>query len=262
MIGSRESLIRKLLARLLGSAGSLLRESSPGACPVCARSARGASAATLGLCPACAAAIPWIVAVRCATCGRGESCPDCSRRTHAHFVQNRSAVRYDDAMRQLLARYKYRGDEALLALFARMLRKPYEAHASCPQLQGGFDCITYVPLSAGRLEERGFNQAEQMASALGASVGVPVLPLLSRVRHTGKQSFKSRRERLDDLSGAFAVDARGMAQLAAMLPDAQRRRPRVAVVDDVYTTGSTLNECAAVLESALDADVYGITWAR
>ncbi|WP_135552046.1 ComF family protein [Paenibacillus cymbidii] len=235
MIGSRESLIRKLLARLFGSAGSMLRESAPGACPICARRVRGVSAATLGLCPACAPAIPWIAAVRCATCGRGESCPDCGRRERTHFVQSRSAVRYDEAMRHLLARYKYRGDEALLALFARMLRKPYEAHISSPQLQGGFDCITYVPLNAGRLEERGFNQAEQMASALGSGVGVPVLPLLLRVRHTDKQSFKSRRERLADLSGAFAVDGGGMAELAATLADNRRRRIRVAVVDDVYT---------------------------
>lgn len=267
MIGGFDNSILRRFRGWFRAAGAAMQ--APGAaCPCCGHGVRRDAADALGLCPACARAIPWIGRIRCPTCGRGEPCSDCARRKRTHFVQSRSAVRYDAAMKQLLARYKYRGDEALLALFARMLRRAYDAHLRVPALGArGFDCISYVPLSDERLQERGFNQAEQMARALAAAVGVPVHPLLRRVHHTGKMSFKSRRERLRDLSGVFAADAEGTAQLLRQAAHSGSTPEDggcllILLVDDVYTTGSTLNECASVVAAATGASVYGLTWAR
>ena len=75
----------------------------------------------LGLCHACYLRIPWIRKVVCPSCGRGEYCPDCRRKPHTHFSRSRSAVQYDETMKGLLARYKYRGDERLKAVLGHML---------------------------------------------------------------------------------------------------------------------------------------------
>jgi competence protein ComFC len=216
----------------------------------------------LGLCGTCYMRIPWIRTVVCEICGRGERCFDCKRR-HAYFSKSRSAVRYDETMKDLLARYKYRGDERLKSVIGLMLfhayhllqevmREHYTDSASVMKI------ITFVPVSERRLLERGFNQAEQMAIELGQKVGLPVLPLLNRSKHTDKQSFKNRNERLDDLISVFEINE----MLVEQLTGSQGASYVIYIVDDVYTTGSTMNQCAKVLGERLPVQVYGITWAR
>ncbi|WP_407870123.1 ComF family protein [Paenibacillus sp. P36] len=166
-------------------------------------------------------------------------------------------------MKELLARYKYRGDERLKAVIGQMLVHAY--HLLQEEMRE-FDTdpgsakrlITFVPVSERRLLERGFNQAEQMAIELGRKVGLPVLPLLSRSKHTDKQSFKNRSERLDDLVHVFEINELLLKQLLGC----QAASYVIYIVDDVYTTGSTMNQCARVLGESLPAKVFGITWAR
>ena len=230
-------------------------------CLICREAPVNAGAAhRLPLCRRCAASIPWIRPgnIRCKHCGRPEDCPDCPRRKNPQIVANRSAVRYDGAMKDWLSLYKYRGDERLLAVFARMLEGVFDRMLDEFRLRReDIALVTHVPLSAERLEERGFNQAERIARALAASRRLPAAPLLRRTRHTGKQSFKTRADRLSDLAGVFEP-----------LPDAKDRiagipQPVIILIDDVYTTGSTLNECARTVRSiAPSARVYGLTWAR
>ncbi|WP_409343770.1 ComF family protein [Paenibacillus sp. MBLB4367] len=229
-------------------------------CPVCRSSSSGASN-PLGLCASCFGKIPWITEIHCDTCGRYETCPDCRRRRDTAFTRNRSAVRYDPVMKQWLALFKYRGDERLLQLFADMLVLAYRKHGEHAELQGGgFDLLTYVPLSEQRLLERGFNQAEQLALRLGHKTGVRVLPLLTRTRHTPKQSFQKRAERLSNLEGAFDVDSSLLEKLTSAAGSGNRLR--IAIVDDVYTTGTTLQHCSSLLARHVQASFYGITWAR
>lgn len=214
----------------------------------------------LPLCRACFAAIPWITEVVCSKCGRYESCPDCDRRTESYLLRNRSAVRYTLSMKEWLAVYKYRGRETMRQVIGPMLLHAYHLHGKeepCPV--SAQEMITFVPLSEERLSERGFNQAEQMAAELGRLTRLPVIPLLKRMTHTGKQSFKARMQRLDDLKGVFALDPRGLSQVHAATRDGP---VRLYIVDDVYTTGSTLNECARTIRSQIEAQVCGICWAR
>ncbi|QGQ93513.1 ComF family protein [Paenibacillus psychroresistens] len=210
-----------------------------------------------GLCDLCTQSIPWIRSVECQKCGRYEKCYDCIKRKEVYFEVNRSAVQYSDEMREWLARYKYRGDESLLPLLIEMLRFPCESliqALSRPKKQ--FDCITYIPLSPERLAERGFNQAEQLAQGIGKLYGIPVIPLLVRVLHSGKQSYKTRGQRLSDLQHVFKYRDNSTLELKGDTP------LNIILVDDVYTTGSTLNQASSSIRKHLNAQVYGLTWAR
>lgn len=217
------------------------------------------------LCIRCREDVPWIrpADVRCAVCGRPEECPDCPRRTDADFVLNRSAVRYTAGMKEWLARLKYRGDEKLADLFAFMMAGTLERLMEERGLRRrDFACLTCVPLSEERLKERGFNQTELIARRLAAISRIPFVPLLRRTRHTGKMSQKTRAERLRHLEGAFAVPED--AGRGRLVPSPRGGRPvRILLADDVYTTGSTMQECARTLRRRFpEAEVYGLTWAR
>ncbi|MBP1992636.1 ComF family protein [Paenibacillus eucommiae] len=268
--------------KLLQAAGRLLSVSRK-ECLSCKQQA-DLDSKQLGLCNTCYQTIPWITEVLCPICGRYEACQDCLRRKDTFFTRSRSSVKYDDTMKELLARYKYRGDERLGALMGAMLKRAFDLQ------QAGEDdspvgsvgrIITYVPVSERRMLERGFNQAEQMARVLGNSVKLPVVPLLRRVKHTDKQSFKKRSERLDDLEHVFQIDEEGLLQAGDLLKTCAAAH--IYVTDDVYTTGSTMNQCAKVLQDRINGvigiggfgeiggssgsggfggSIVGLTWAR
>lgn len=227
------------------------------ACLMCGKATR-----VTALCDACSSRIPWIKDIYCPTCGRYEECHDCSRRKDTYFVCNRSAVQYDEVMKGLLAMYKYRGDEKLLPLFVDMLSTAFERmlheHLMLDP-KHRIDFITYAPLSEQRQMERGFNQAEQMARGISGRCNIPVIPLLSRRLHTEKQSLKARSSRLSDLEHAFEVNFVGLD----VLRQTGNPKPNIVLIDDIYTTGSTLNECARTIRNVIpEAKIYGLSWAR
>jgi len=116
----------------------------------------------------------------------------------------------------------------------------------------GITAVVPVPLSREQQRRRGFNQSERLAIELGSRLGLPVFAwMLQRIRDTPPQVRLSARERARNVRGAF--QAAGRDSVADQV---------VLLVDDVLTTGATLNECARVLKRAGAADVYGITMAR
>jgi len=289
----------KVLHRLRMVDWSRWLRAEPAQCPVCRCAFRPAAAPLpvssgrprreLGaLCPDCAGRIPWILAPLCRVCGRPERCEDCRRRRETHFVISRSAVRYDGTMREWLALYKYRGAERLEPVLAAMLAHALErmaAELGFAEPGKAFGMLTAVPLSDERLAERGFNQAERLARRLAGWYGIPFAPLLRRIRHTEKMSFKSRSERLADVRGIFSPDpllaavlvrrslsvsayarlsAAGAGRLPQVNGNGSRPFHRILIVDDVYTTGSTMNEASRVLKGALggEFELFGLTWAR
>lgn len=291
MFGRKESFISTLVRRLLNTSGEWLAPQAQ-TC-ICCGKQRGHHSNLYGIpniCRSCEEQIPWIQEPLCAVCGRHEICYDCSRRMSTYFVCNRSAVHYDPAMKDWLALLKYRGNERMMPLFADMLSRAYRQLCSefdSLAQQGANCCLTYIPLSEQRLQERGFNQAEQFALGLGRKYNLPVVSLLTRTRHTDKQSYKTRSKRLEALQGVFAFDREGSRQvvgaalgsalgwanhdsvksgaICSHLAHLESTHPsplNVILVDDVYTTGSTLNECARIIVSEMGASVYGLTWAR
>lgn len=227
-------------------------------CLFCGKAKAGMT--PLGLCPSCHEEIPWITHIRCNTCGKGQACRDCSQRQDCYFEYNRSAVRYTAGMKEIMARYKYRGDEQLRRVFGHMLTRTFSLHYGSLHQLYPFDAITYVPLHDKRLRERGFNQSKQLAEQLGRTLQIPVISMLERIQYTEKQSKKTRAERLSGIEGAFAVDS----ELQRWKVKNQRiKLKKVLLIDDVFTTGTTLNECARVIKQhAAVIEIFGLTWAR
>ncbi|WP_256989901.1 ComF family protein [Paenibacillus sp. VTT E-133280] len=256
---------------------------SPSASPclTCGKRISGSSPFP-GVCRICAESIPWIRSPRCLKCGRHVGCPDCTRSTEpSPIICNRSAVAYNSVMREWLGQYKYSGNERYALLLGLMLDRAYltlkkekqstllSREPSIIHRSWSADLLVPVPVSDSRLMERGFNQAERLADVLSRRRKVQQLPLLIRTHHTGKQSFKSRAERLADMKHAFAENPAVTTQFADLMKrEVPLNRPvRIVIVDDIYTTGSTIRACAEIIQQigsdyGYTIEVYSLTWAR
>ena len=207
------------------------------------------------LCPACAALTERIQAPFCATCSEpfsGDiegpfSCPNC-RRQHFAFECAVSTFRGRGLVRDLILRFKYQHQYYLRRQLGAWLAASLgDDRIRCRPA----DAIVPVPLHPRRQRERGFNQAAALCPFLGREAGLPTWPALRRLRLTETQTHFSRGERLRNLRGAFAAVPRWPVGGAHLL-----------LVDDVFTTGSTVDECARVLRQAGAASVRVLTVAR
>ena len=159
-----------------------------------------------------------------------------------------AAYRSRGVVRDLIHQFKYARQMHLRRLLGRMLSEGFrDARVAALSL----DAIVPVPLHPARLREREFNQAELLAREAAPRAGLPVKDCLRRRRYTLTQTNFHREERFDNLDGAFSV-----------APNTDVKDMTLAVVDDVLTTGSTANACAAVLRQAGAAAVVVITVAR
>ncbi|USB32848.1 ComF family protein [Paenibacillus sp. YPG26] len=183
-------------------------------------------------------------------------------------------------MREWLAAYKYRGQETLAPMLARMMGQAYKllaselAATSSSSRPWRIDAVTCVPLSSQRLAERGFNQAELLASGAAAAAKAPLIAMLERTRNTEKMSLKGRGQRLHSMQGVFRTLPQTEEVLLSVLHkrsnrDSSRKgaRLRLLLVDDIYTTGSTVGYCSEAIldtcrEAGIPAEIYCLTWAR
>lgn len=158
-----------------------------------------------------------------------------------------SAGRYDDSedLKKMILTYKYKSVPAFADDLAH--RMDEALNALLPAFgKGSEPVLCPVPLHWVRRNERGFNQAEQLAVRIAKARDWKAEELLFRVRRTGHQAHRKRSERLVALLGAFAVK-----------PDVGIPR-RVILIDDLCTTGATLEECARMLKNAGAREVYGL----
>ncbi|HHV64863.1 MAG TPA: ComF family protein [Peptococcaceae bacterium] len=183
---------------------------------------------------------------RCPTCGKiiGKSkthCQDCLSGKGPQGLQGVTALgHYEGAWKEFIHRIKFKGQPYLLLALAAELTA--WAVKSLPPP----DAVIPVPMHPNRLAQRGFNQAEVLASLLSRYLGIPYCNVLDRVVDTVPQSTLGRQARLENLQGAFSLQ-----------PGAKVTWQTVWLVDDVTTTGATLAECAAILHRNGVEKVYG-----
>ncbi len=207
------------------------------------------------LCPGCLQYIFWIRGPVCSVCGlpfRGElshpqECPSCKEEKPA-FHRARSVFRMAEAGRSLLLRYKYERQTYLSPPAARWLKEGGEEFYNW----GDYDLILPVPLHHRKVRERGFNQSELLAAGLSRLTGVPLAKKkFVRARYTGTQTRLNLKERQENIKGAFRVKDRRYFWEKSLL-----------LIDDVFTTGATVNECARALLKAHVRSVDVLTLAR
>lgn len=215
----------------------------PRRCPVCGKITEPAGSL---ICPACFQKLSFVTSPVCKICGKEiedeqtELCGDCLAHRHA-FEYGVSLLNYDGTARHAMAQVKYGNKREYLDFFGAALAVRYGKTIRRMQV----DAIVPVPVHNARRRARGFNQAEVLAEIVGRRLGIPVRPeLLKRTKRTKPQKNLSAAERLKNLTDAFS---------AGKLP---REIRSVLVVDDIYTTGSTMEACARALKTAGAKRVY------
>jgi ComF family protein len=202
------------------------------------------------VCDTCAAGFELLRSPVCARCGRpfvspygGDHLCGACLTAPPIFDRARSAAVYGGVMREAIHLFKYRHRTALARPLAGILAAAGDI--------GSYDLLVPVPLHRRRLRRRGYNQALLLARELGRRCRVPVaVHGLQRIKRTRPQTSLTADERRRNVRGA--VVCRG----------ALFRNSRVLVIDDVYTSGSTVNECARVLKHSGAAVVDVLTLAR
>jgi len=183
-------------------------------------------------------------------------CADCrANRYHAApaFTAARSLYFFEGPLREAIHRFKYGQCTSLAAGLGEELAGLARTDFAFAEID--FAAVVPVPLHRIRRWRRGFNQSELLAQAFGRHAGVPVVPLLRRPRLTPTQVGLSKAERAANVRGIFQADTGQLERSGA------RGRP-VLVIDDVFTTGATLAECARTLRKAGTGPVYALTVAR
>jgi ComF family protein len=222
------------------TASGLLDLVYPPRCLVCERS--GAPV----VCEECAASFVPVPEPTCAVCGRpeeGAACGSCARSAPWGFDAARAAAVYAGPMRHAIHSLKYRGGENLgPALGAHLANRCAADGLLPPETLGRLDAIAAVPMHPARERRRGYNQARLLAEPMAQMMGLPLLgpDALTRVRKTAAQVGLSPEAR-----------RRNLATDAFCVPDPERVAGRhLLLIDDVFTTGTTVSACAGALKAA------------
>ena len=237
------------------AAQSLFATLFPSECRLCGAPLNKLS--RLPVCEDCVSALRPVEGPQCALCGErlatafGDGlCPAC-RMDEPPFVRALAYGSYESGLRELIHLLKYEHVRPAAGVLGRMLGEVIQ------ELAADFNTalVVPVPLHASKLRQRGFNQAEEIAKVALKQLKSPRLQLaagvLERRRATESQTGLTRPQRLENIRGAFCVK------------QAEKLRDRdVVIVDDVFTTGTTISECARVLRRAGAARVFAATVAR
>lgn len=213
------------------------------------------------LCPTCDENLPRLSEPFCKCCGEefpgkidaAFACPNCSTLKFA-FEFARPAMVRDDATLAMIHRLKYGREIHLAKELGRLAASSFQD----PRLEAALAekwPLVPVPLHRGRLQHRHFNQAQEIANGLAKVVNLPILRALQRMRATHHQTALTRKQRLENLKGAFSLTREGTLW-------ANQKPLGVVLIDDVFTTGATINECAKLLRRAGVKRVCAVTVMR
>jgi len=257
------SLEKRVGAWLSGASDALVSVFFPADCRLCERLLIRASA--VPICDQCLASFPALGGVLCSICGQpqaawslggddarlhapeGVVCPQCKSRTYG-FERARSYALYKGTLVPAIMLLKFERVEPLGRWFAERLGEVARREA----VANDIDVVVPVPLHRQRQKERGYNQADLIAKPLARKLGLPYRAvLLVRTKPRPDKHILSLEERWDSVRGAFATR-----------PGSKVDNLRVLLIDDVMTTGATLDAAAKALRGAGAKSVIGLTVAR
>ena len=204
------------------------------------------------ICSSCAREMHPIEGNKCRRCGMplvdgNQYCDTCQRREYG-FDMARACYEYNSASRKIVTDLKYRKKKFVVPFMATEMLLKLEEFGAMP------DIIIPVPISRNRRKERGFNQTELIADEMSSITGdkLPVVnDLIEKVVDSVPQAQLSGAQRLNNLAGAFRLSRRESL-----------KGKRVLIVDDVYTTGSTVNEVAKIVRKLHPDEIYVLTFAK
>lgn len=197
------------------------------------------------LCSECMSGMIFCNEHRCLVCGvpiadEADYCIRCQKAPCA-FVKNRSPFVYDGLARELIIKLKGGGQRYIAETLGAFMADEY--------LGSDYDCdiAVFVPMSAEEIKRRRFNQSELLAYEVGERLNMPVLPALVKIKDTSAQKALNKDDREKNLNGAFEC------------PIAAVKGRKILLIDDVFTTGATANECSKVLLKAGARSVFVLT---
>ncbi|MGE5632525.1 MAG: ComF family protein [Caulobacteraceae bacterium] len=201
------------------------------------------------VCEACMSAIEFLEGVSCLKCGKNLNecyedsiCPDCKSH-NSEYERAFSCFEYKGTGKKMIYSLKYEGKVRLAETIALLMYDKLKNEGL------KIDAVAPVPIHPNKLKARGFNQAYLIAEGLSARLNKPLLDCLERVKETKEQYNLDRFQRFLNIVDAISVK---------LLYNIDKYKS-ILLVDDIYTTGSTVNECSKMLKKAGIEKVYVIT---
>ena len=203
-------------------------------------------------CPECMSEAPFVTEPKCQKCGKplrvsdDEYCHDCRTRGHA-FDQGTALFAYDAMIRQGIYRFKYENKREYADFYAEQIVKRLGNQI----LSWKPDAIIPIPLHKSRQRARGFNQSQLIAERVGRQLSIPVFNnLIKREKKTTAQKELNDLERQNNLKKAFKISQNDV------------KLDTVILLDDIYTTGSTMDAAAALLKNTGVKKVFFVALSR
>lgn len=247
----------------------------PRRCPLCERILLPEDGL---VCPRCAKKLPYVREPFCRRCGKPIDsptalyCADCELHEHS-YDQGRAVFIYEGDLRKSIDRFKFYNHREYVPFYGRAMALLFHEYQPFWQVS----CIISVPMHPKKRRERGFDQSLLLARALSAETGVPVLEnFLIRTRYSRSSKKLGRSSRRTNLRGIFSVDFSALTEkgwavggqeysVGGRRSEAAQRRFEgripscVLIVDDIYTTGATMDEASATLRRAGVRKIFFLT---
>lgn len=203
------------------------------------------------ICPTCHDKAPFIKGHTCIRCDMplleddyANVCFNCKRHNY-HYTAVKSAFQYTGNIRSCIYRFKYKHQKFLGEYLSKFMVVKYA------QLDWHIDGVIPVPLHPARQKKRGYNQAEELAKPFCDDLALPLLNILQRVKDTPSQTTLSPSDRANSVKDAFILTDKSLV-----------KGKNILIIDDVYTTGATIEEITNLLLRAGANAVYGLTLAH
>lgn len=203
---------------------------------------------TYSMCNDCISSIRWVNGRSCTVCGRAmndnnpkEVCFECSKQTHL-FDKGYVCSEYGVHEKTILYELKYASEGYIGDVLGEVVYDKMSAELGEDVLAAAYDIVVPVPIYKVRKQQRGFNQAELIAKAFAKRAGLDAdSEILVRTRATSAMKGLNPSERKQNIKDAFDIRPRKLPKL---------QEARILLIDDIYTTGATIDEAASVLKSA------------